>query len=223
LEVLDFLAQLSPGQIGILFQSKGNWREVRCHQVREDSAVLYVQQNKGEGSIAYGKKVVFQTICDTGLLRAEGIANGSDNGRESFGIEFIPGDTIKVINRRQSYRVAASMSGKMAGTCAVINEEKYDSEWDCSLRDISVGGAKLVLAPPAPATRSRAMLTFQLPTENRPIVLPCVVVAAVEGGNPPPMSTVVRLSFLGLTSRMENQLSKFINWYQLEMRRKGIK
>lgn len=188
----------------------------------EGFVVMQVQQGRGEGNLVVGKKLVFQTISDGGLLRAEGMLEGSGVDHAAFGLKFIPGGQIKTINRRQSFRVSVGIKGKMAGTTMVTTEEHFDSEWECAIRDLSVGGAKLVLASPGPSSRSKAMITFQLPTEDRPLVLRCVVVGVNEGANPKPMDTVVRLAFLGLTSAMENQLSRFINWYQLEMRRKGI-
>jgi hypothetical protein len=101
--------------------------------------------------------------------------------------------------------------------------ETFDTEWTCAVRDLSVGGAKVVLASPPPAERSRIQLRLPLETEREPLLMTGVVLEASPGRNPPPMDAVVRFMFEDVTRRQENLLGSYVNRVQLDHSRKGVR
>lgn len=224
MEVNELLTRLAPGQNGIIYQGPGNWRQVSCREVVGGSVMMLVHDDTGEGEITLDDVVAFKTRCDNGLLRVEGILKSSDSDRAGGPLQFKPSSDAKVINRRQAFRIESELSARMVGTaCAAApQKERHNYEWECVLRDLSVGGANAALPSPGPAPHSLATITFSLPTEDEPLTIECEVIEVTEEATNPPLPTMVRLMFTGLNSRVENQLGKYVNWVQLETRRQGL-
>jgi hypothetical protein len=218
-----FIRLVAPGQIGTISQGQKNWREVRCHTVNETEVFFTLVKGYGEGEIDLSRPSVFQVIGNNGILRCEGSLVGLDIDNENYGLKFSPGDKPhEVINRRQSFRVGISMRATLNGS-ALFENQNYDQKWECALRDISIGGVKLVLASPPPARGSQAMIELDLATESQPLLVPCIIVDSIMEKTPPPMDVVVRIAFHALTSHLEGVLSKYVNWVQLDMLKKGIR
>lgn len=218
----DFLSNIAPGQQGTLHQGEGHWREVRCVRVFEDSLQLSVVEGRGDGALSIFSTAYFQTIVEGGVLRVEGSLDSPDPGNATLGYRFTPSDKpIQKVNRRETFRVPVSLRGKLRGT-AQGRDDTYDDEWDCSLRDISVGGARLVLKSPPPFIRSLAVLRVTFQTEEQPIILPCKIIQTQPGKNPAPMDATVRLAF-HTNSRQESMLNRYVNWAQMEMLKKGLR
>jgi c-di-GMP-binding flagellar brake protein YcgR len=153
-----------------------------------------------------------------------GTLRGGTTFDERFGAEFVPSKSPpQVVNRRAAFRVSSSLRVNVFGRTSDPSAETLDSEWTGALRDLSVGGAKLVLASPPPAERSRIQLRLPLETEREPLLLTGVVLEASPGRNPPPMDAVVRLMFEEVTQREENLLGSYINRMQLDHSRKGVR
>lgn len=219
----DLLHQIAPGQLGSIHQDSGGWREVRCERVRDGALVLSLVKDKGDGSISLSRKVFLQTIFSGGVARIEGKLDALDPKNPQLGLTFSPSPgAVQLTNRRDAFRVEVSLRAKLRGN-ATLDGENLKDEWDCALKDMSIGGAKLVLKSPPPHARSLGLIRLALPTEEQPLHLACNIVAAQSGRNPPPMDAVVRIAFHDLPSRMETKLFKYINWVQLDMIRRGVR
>lgn len=217
--VNEVLSRIAPGQTGTLSQGTGKWREFLCREVLEDTVLLSLSKEKGEGSLTTSAPALFQTVCENGMLRCLG---GIRQATVST-VEFTPKmETFQIVNRRDAFRVPVSLKAELAGATKK-SEETFNTVWPCSLRDMSIGGTKLMLGSPAPAPRSQALLRVQLPTEEKPVIISCLVIEATSKRSSPPMDAMVRVAFHSVTNRLENQLSRFINWAQIDMMKKGIR
>lgn len=221
----EILRRISPGQTGTLIQGSGNWREIRCERITDDSIHLSIAKDQGDGTISFSSDVMLQTIIEGGVARIEGKLAALDSKNLLLGLRFTPnGSELKVVNRRQSFRVTVSLRGKLKAVSASRNEEEEKrSEWECLLKDISVGGAKLVVGHPAPHPGAIAVLTLTLPTEEGPILLPCRIVTAHDGRHPPPLDAIVRVAYHDIPARIESKLFRFVNWVQLDMIKRGVR
>lgn len=214
---------MGPGQIGTLLQGAGHWSEVRCERVCDDHVLFSVTPGKGEGRLTQVSEATFQTIAEGGVLRIDGQVLAIDGSDLYFGIKFIPKDQpLERINRREYFRIDVTMRGKLHSTTEVEDKEKR-KEWDCVVRDLSVGGAKVLLRSPGPAPRSTVMLMLTLPPENHQLLLECKVVQTQTVRNPPPFDNLSRLAFTSVKGRMESILFRFVNWAQLELLKKGVR
>ena len=216
--VRDILSRLAPGQFGTLSQGAGKWREVHFKLVRDNSILLGIITTKGEGTISPETPALLQTMCDNGILRI--IGNIKVNAANDY--DFFPHEShVNVVNRRESFRVPVSLRGELAGFKSSGETEK--TIWKCTMRDMSLGGARLFVPSPAPAPKTQALLRIQFPTDDQPVVLSGIVAESLPKRSPPPMDAQVRMIFQGVSSRMENQLSRFITWVQIDMLKKGVK
>jgi hypothetical protein len=219
----ELLSQLAPGQDAQISQGAGNWRNVRCEEIRRDCVFLVVIPGQGQGVVSLGNRTLLQTQTTRGVLRCVGTLRGGATVDERFGTEFVPSKTPpQLINRRAAFRVSLSLRVRLFGT-PDPSAETLDTEWTCALRDLSVGGAKVVLASPPPAERSRIELHLPLETESEPLIMTGVVLEASPGRNPPPMDAVVRLMLEEVTRREENILGSYVNRVQLNHSRKGVR
>lgn len=221
----EILRRIGPGQTATLVQGTGNWREVRCERITDDSIQLSIARDQGDGTISFSSDVMLQTIIEGGVARIEGRLSALDPKNLLLGLRFTPsGGDLKVVNRRQSFRVNVAMRGRIRTVSASRSEEEENrSEWECVLKDISVGGAKLVVKQPPPHPGAIAVLELTLPTEEGGILLPCRIVTSHEGRHPPPMDSVVRVAYHELPARIESKLFRFVNWVQLDMIKRGVR
>ena len=219
----DLLCQIAPGQSGTLVQSGGRWREVRCERVSDTSVLLSISREQGEGDLTISSQSYLQTIMQGGVVRVEGVLEAIDPRNLNFGLKFHPLDKPpQLINRRQAFRVAVSLRGKLKGS-KDPEAENYDVEWDVALRDLSIGGTKLVVRSPAPHAGTHCALVIRLSEDDPQMLLPCRVIHSFPGRNPPPMDTLMRLAFHKISARQESTLFRYINQVQLEMLKKGLR
>lgn len=219
----EILRQIAPGQVGTIIQGSGNWREVHCERVAEDSLQLAIVRDQGDGTISFSSKVQLQTIIEGGVARIEGTLAAIDSRNLLLGLKFTPaGDGIQVINRRQAFRVAVSLKAKLLMTSRNGDDAK-EEVWNCLIKDLSVGGAKMAVQHPAPHVHGLAILALSLPTEDHPLHIPCRVIMAQPGRNPPPLDTIVRIAYRDIPARVESKLFRYINWVQLDMIKRGVR
>lgn len=219
----DLLGQIAPGQSGSIHQDSGSWREVRCDRVSNGAVHLSLLREKGDGQLQLGARTFLQTVFERGVARIEGNLEAIDPKNPGFGIRFKPiAGAVQLTNRREAYRVPASLRAELRGNVHP-HEEGLKDHWPCAIKDISVGGVRLILKSPPPNVRTIGLLKLLLPTEETALHLAVKIISSQPGRNPPPMDAIVRGAFYELQPRMEAKLTKYVNWIQVDMIKRGLK
>lgn len=155
----------------------------------------------------------------------------------------VDSDGVKKLNRRDSYRVSVSLKGEILGlgpselssgesdlSAQVVSPmaepklEELGSRFASRARpvviqDLSLGGARLAVAPPGPAPGDQALLHLKLGIERGDALrnLPCVVLERSEADRTVSAPAhLLRVRFHPLTPSVEGRLSRFLSKVQLE-------
>jgi len=237
---------------GTLLQGAAALVEVLCVDVRRTTLVL-TPLTKAESPLAVERACRFQFTDGSGLFQISGSLDGTDrvtvNGVTHHVLLFKAEDASPVhLNRRESFRVSVSLKGELAVfrsdelRALQTNEEPVreiltsspgrleelyrlvkDRKRPCVLLDISLGGARVALPPPAPRIGQVAFMDIALGPGDVLLNISGSVVQGINGRGRGEFRAQARLRFDALSGKTEARLAKLINKVQVENLRQGVR
>lgn len=236
-------------QSGVLYQASSSRGGVVCVDVRGSTLLLAPITGFGEKDFEVAQEARLEVVTSAGILRVRGTLAGV----RQIEINGVPQrvalleatlEEIERVNRRAHHRVSVTLKG----TLTVLEPAEVDQiqagnesapgAWSriealadtfaersrsCVVRDLGLGGARLVTVPPRPERGAFCFFDLALGPEQKLRCLPARIIEVRPLSDTPPPEFEIRMRFEGLARSAEAQLSRYLTKRQLELLRKGIR